>query len=310
MTVRSAAVTLGLIAGIAIFLALELDWAATTAFLRVNAATASMTTPMTRLVWAISGGTAGFATIALLAALTGGAAEIAKARRQIDRLRLDPELTDRWNAADWRAAFARTAIADQAEAMIAVLPVDKDETRRVIVDTPLLLGMNRIWLDRLTLTWTITPLPPILIGFGATFALFAYEGGDKWAVVLAAGTAGWFAIRLVHYLVRAALAPLVDSAVAAATAAMRPLSAAQAIEAPRQSAATPSAPPSKRIEQEEAEIIAAALSNAIWEPLGRLADAAQKLSAAAPQSRDQAIESALAEVRAGIEKLLAGSNPD
>jgi hypothetical protein len=310
VTVRSAAVALGLIAGIGIFLALELDWAATTAFLRVNAAAVATATPMARLVWAISGGTTGFATMALLVALAGGSAEIAKARRQIDRLRLDPELTDRWNAADWRIAFARTAIADQAEAMIAVLPVDKDETRRVVVDTPLLLGMNRIWLDRLMLTWTIAPLPPILVGLGVTFALFAYEAGDRWAAVLAAGTSGWFTIRLIQYLVRAALAPLVDSAVAAATAAVRPLSAAQAIEAPRRMAPAPSVAPSKRIEQEEAEIIAAALSNAIWEPLGRLADAAQKLSAAAPQSRDQAIESALAEVRAGIEKLLAGSTHD
>jgi len=303
MTPRSAAVILGLIAGIAIFLALKLDWSATTAFVAANAAT-----PMPRLAWAISGGTAGFAIVALLVALIGGAAEIAKARRQIERLRLDPELADRWNAADWRAAFAHTAIADQAEAMIAVMPVNKDETRRVVVDTPLLLGLNRIWLDRLTLTWTIAPLPSILAGLAATFALFAYEAGDKWAAVLAAGTAGWFAIRLVQYLVRAALAPLVDAAVAGATAAVRPLSAAQAIDLPRQSTPVPSAVPSKRIEQEEAEIIAAALSNAIWEPLGRLADAAQKLSAAAPQTRDQAIESALAEVRAGIEKLLAASD--
>ncbi|MDB5394164.1 MAG: hypothetical protein JWM91_1670 [Rhodospirillales bacterium] len=311
MTSRSAPVILGLIAGIALFFVLKLDWNAATAFLQANAVAASLSSPVSRLAWAISVGTAVFATVALLVALIGGAAEIAKARQQIDKLRHDPALADRWNAADWRAAFAHTAIADQAEAMIALAPVDKDEARRVVVDTPLLLGLNRIWLDRLTLTWTIAPLPAIVVGLAATLALFAYEAGDKWGAVLAAGTAGWFIIRLVQYLVRAALAPLVDSAVAGATAAVRPLSAARALDLPRQIVPPSGAAPAKRIEQEEAEIIAAALSHVIWEPLGRLAEAAEKLSsAAAPQSRDQAIESALAEVRAGIEKLLAASDQD
>ena len=309
MTSRSVAFILGLIAGITTFLVLRLDWNATAAAMRVTAAAAALS-PLGRLAWAIAGGTAGFAVATLLVALVGGAAEIARARRQIDRLRLDPTFADRWNAADWRAAFAPTAIADQAEAMIALLPVDKGETRRVVVDTALLLSLNRSWLDRLTLVWTIAPLPPILLGLEATLALFAFTAGDMWAGVLAAGTAGWFVIRLVQYLVRAAMAPLVDSAVAAATAAVRPLSAALAIETPRQTSpgATTAAP--KRIEQEEAEIIAAALSNAIWEPLGRLADAAQKLSAAAPPTRDQSIEAAWAEVRAGLERLLAESSPD
>jgi hypothetical protein len=312
MTARSAAVILGLIAGIAIFLILKLDWTAATASLTANGAFASLNSPLSPLAWSISGGAAGFATVALLVTLVGGASETAKARRQIERLRHDPALADRWNAADWRAAFAHTAIADLAEAMIALTPVDKDETRRVVVDTPLLLGLNRIWLDRLTLTWTIAPLPAILVGFGATLALFAYEAGEKWSAVLAAGTAGWLVIRLVQYLVRAALAPLVDAAVAGATAAVRPLSAAHAIDLPRpatpavSATPVPGAAPAKRIEQEEAEIIAAALSHVIWEPLGRLAEAAEKLNAAAtPPSRGQAIESALAEVRAGIEKLLA-----
>jgi hypothetical protein len=216
-------------------------------------------------------------------------------------LRLDPALAGRWNAADWRAAFAPTAIADQAEAMIAILPVEKDDPRRVVVDVPLLLGLNRIWLDRLTLAWTIDPLPAILLGLAATLALVAYDSGDKWDAALAAGTLGWFVIGLVRYLVRAALAPLVDSAVASATAAIRPLSSIHALEAHRQIAQAPG----KRIEQEEAEIIAAALSNVIWEPLGRLADATERLTGVTtPMTRDQEIETALAGVRAGIERLL------
>lgn len=303
MTSRSVAVILGLIAGIAVFFALRLDWSAATAFLQANAA-ASIASPISRLAWAASSGLTAFATVALLGALIGGVTETAKARKEIAKLRHDPALADRWNAADWRAAFAHTVVADQAEAMITLTPVDKDETRRVVVDTPLLLGLNRIWLDRLMLAWTITPLPSILLGLAVTLALFAYEIGDKWDVVFAAGTAGWFTIRLVQYLVRAALAPLIDSTVAVATAAIRPLSNVHALNLSSQVAAAPA----RRIEQEEAEIIAAALSHVIWEPLGRLAEASEKLSsAAAPQSRDQAIESALAEVRAGIEKLLAGS---
>jgi hypothetical protein len=94
---------------------------------------------------------------------------------------------------------------------------------------------------------------------------------------------------------------------------MRPLSAAYAFALSPQTAAAPPIPPetaAKRIEQEEAEIIAAALSNAIWEPLGRLADAAEKLAAAGAPSRDRTIEAAMAEVRAGIEKLLAAANQD
>jgi hypothetical protein len=305
MTSRQAAVILGLIAGIGGLLALKLNWNGSIAWLQAGGLGSYITTPMCRLTWVIAAGVSAFAIVALLAALIGGAAEISKARRRIDTLRHEPDIADRWNAADWRAAFARTAVAAQAEAMIALTPIDKDETRRVVVDTSLLLSLNRIWLNRLTLTWTIAPLPPILIGFAATMALFAYEGGDRWAIVLAAGMAGWLAIRLVQYLTRAILAPLVDSAVASATAAVRPLSAAVALEPQRHIAAAATLAP-KRIEQEEAEIIAAALSNAIWEPLGRLADAAEKLSTSTTRASDQAIEAALAEIRAGIEKLLEG----
>ena len=310
MTSRMAAVILGLIAGIAAFFILALNWAGSLSFLQLSHAAllAGVTGGAAKAAWAISGGIIAFAAVASLVALIAGMAETAKLRARIDELRLDPDLAGKWNAADWRAAFAPTAIADQAEAMIAIIPVEKNEERRVVVDAPLLLGLNRIWLDRLTLAWTIGPLPPIVFGLGATLALFAYEAGGKWDAALAAGSAGWFAITLIQYLVRAGLSPLVDSAVAAATAAIRPLSSVHALEAQRQilQAPTPTAP--KRIEQEEAEIIAAALSNVIWEPLKRLADASEKLtSAATPPSRDQEIEAAMAEIRAGIESLLNNS---
>ena len=305
MKARSVAVAIGLVAGIAAFLALKLNWAGVTAALHVGQAGIAADRTV-QFAWAISAGTTVFAVATLIVALIAGLVETAKARRQIAALRHDPNLADRWNAADWRAAFTPTAVADHAEAMIALLPIDKGETRRVVVDTPILLGLSRIWLDRLTLSWTITPLAPLLLGLGATLALVAYASGGRWDAVAAAGTAGWFAIRLAQYLVRAVLAPLVDAAVADATAAIRPLSAAQAIDATRP--AGPIAAPGGRIGQDEAEIIAAALSHVIWEPLGRLAEAAEKLSAAGvPQSRVQAIEEAMAEVRAGIERLLSNS---
>jgi hypothetical protein len=308
MTSRIAAAIFGLIAGIAVFFTVTFNFAGVAGFLHaghIGIVMASVS-GVTRAAWAISGGITAFAVVASLAALITGMAETAKVRARIDELRLDPAMAGQWNAADWRAAFAPTAIADQAEAMIAILPVEKDDERRVVVDVPLLLGLNRIWLDRLTLAWTIEPLPAILLGLAATLALVAYDVGDKWDAALAAGTAGWFTINLVRYLVRAALAPLVDSAVAAATAAIRPLSSVHALEAHRQIVQAPV--PAKRIEQEEAEIIAAALSNAIWEPLGRLADATEKLTnTTRPLTRDQEIEAALAGVRAGIEKLLNNS---
>jgi hypothetical protein len=311
MTSRIAAVILGLIAGIAAFFTLALNWANSLSFLQLGHAALLMgpTGGAAKAAWTISVAIIAFAAIASLVALIAGMAETTKLRARIDELRLDPDLAGKWNAADWRAAFAPTAIADQAEAMIAIIPVEKNEERRVVVDAPLLLGLNRIWLDRLTLAWTIGPLPLIVLGLAATLALFAHASDGKWDAALAAGAAGWFAITLVQYLVRAALSPRVDSAVAAATAAIRPLSSVHALEAHRQISQGPASATPKRIEQEEAEIIAAALSNVIWEPLKRLADASEKLTnAATPPSRDQEIEAAMAEIRAGIESLLNNSS--
>jgi hypothetical protein len=315
MTSRMAAVILGLIAGIAVFFTLTLSWSeAVSTFWPEHTAPLAGVDSAAKFAWAISGGVAAFAVAASLVALIGGMAETAKLRARIDELRLDPELTGKWNAADWRAAFAPTAIADQAEAMIAIVPVEQGEERRVVVDAPLLLELNRIWLDRLTLAWTIGPLPLIVLALAGTLALFAHGADGKWDAALAAGTASGFAIMLVQYLVRVALSPLVDAAVAAATAAIRPLISVHALEAHRPAEQAPVVVATKRIEHEEAEIIAAALSNVIWEPLTRLADSVERLTSATgepaaitPPPRDQEIEAAMVEIRAGIEKLLNNS---
>jgi hypothetical protein len=316
MTSRVAAVILGLIAGIAVFFALAFGWTDMLAAIRLDhAALLAGVAGAAKAAWAVSGGVAAFAVVASLTALIGGIIETNRLRRRIDELRLDPALAGKWNAADWRAAFAPTAIADQAEAMIAIVPVADGEERRVVVDAPLLLGLNRIWLDRLTLVWTLRPLPLIVLALSGTLALFAHGADGKWDAALAAGAAACFVILLVQYLVRVALSPLIDGAVAAATAAIRPLISVHALEAHRPEAA-PAAPP-KRIEQEEAEIIAAALSNVIWEPLKRLADTVERLTVVAEPAttiasppRDQEIEAAMVEIRAGIEKLLNSSEPE
>jgi hypothetical protein len=309
-----AAVILGLIAGIAVFFALTLSWNDTLATLGLGgAALLAGLAGMAKSAWAICGGVAAFAVVALLVALIGGIVETARLRRRIDELRLDPLVAGKWNAADWRAAFAPTAIADQAEAMIAIVPVAEGEERRVVVDAPLLLGLNRIWLDRLTLAWTIGPLPLIVLALAGTLALFAHGADGRWDAALAAGTAGGFAIVLVQYLVRMALMPFVDGAVAAASSVIRPLISVHALEAHRPAEQGAAAAPQKRIEQEEAEIIAAALSNVIWEPLTRLADTVERLTtggepaAIVSPPRDQEIEAAMVEIRAGIEKLLDNS---
>lgn len=314
MTSRMAAVVLGLIAGIAALFALTLSWDGVLAGLHLGQAPLmSGLSGAARVAWSISGGIMAFAVVASLAALVGGIVETTRLRRRIDELRLDPSVAGKWNAADWRAAFAPTAIADQAEAMIAIVPVAEGEERRVVVDAPILLGLNDIWLDRLTLAWAIRPLPRIVLALAATLALFAHGAGGKWDASLAAGTAAAFLIILVQYLSRMALSPLIDTAIAAATAVIRPLISVHAAEAHRP-ALLPAGEPAKRIEQEEAEIIAAALSNVIWEPLKRLADTVEKLTTVAEPGtvaappRDQEIEAAMVEIRAGIEKLLNTSD--
>jgi len=309
MISRIVAVVAGLVAGLALFIALRLDWAGTVAAfgLAHSHLASSVAQWIPRLAWSIAAGLGAFAAVASLIALIGGGIEILKARARLSALRLDPALAGTWNAADWRAAFAPTAIADHAEAMIALLPIESGDDRRVVVDTHLLTGLAPLWLNRLTLSRTIAPLPALAAGQGIALALIDYAAGGRWDLDLAAGATGWLIATLAHYVARIGLAPLVGSTVSSATAAMRPLASMQAFgsavasvpAASAAAAATVAAPPL------DATALAAALAQALSGPIERLGEAADKLSAAgAGPSREQTIDAALAEIRAGIERLL------
>ncbi len=303
MTSRIAAGTIGSIAGIAIFLALRLDWAATIALFDLQGshlATIS-TGALPRLAWAITAGLSVFGVLASLVALVGGAGETARARTRLRDLRLDPTLAGSWNAADWRAAFAPTAVADQAEAMIALLPIESGGERRVVVDTHLLTGLSTLWLERLTLNRAIAPLPALAAAQGIVLASIDYASAGRWELDFAAGATGWLLIAAASYLTRIALAPLIGATVDAATAVIRPLTSMQSFV---------SAVPSTGL---DAGPFGAALEQALAGPLDRLAQAADRLAnAGAGPSREQTIDAALAEIRAGIERLLdaAGERQD
>jgi len=292
MTSRIAALSLGLISGVATFLFLNSNWTAVLAFL-AGAGYANLGAALTefwpRQAWTICGILTAFAAVALFAALIGGLIETLTARGRIGALRYDPALTDNWNAADWRSAFAKTAVAERAEAMIAAtLPATGTTARRVAVDTQLLLSMDRFWLDRLALTRTVSPLSTLVLGIAAAMGLFAYGDGEHWDAVLAAGASGWVAIRAMEYLVRLALSVAVAAAVDMATATLRPLISSRVPEAtnwagaesvPARPAATGSLPPHR--------------------------------AAPAPEgaTREQVVEAALPEIRASIERLLSAA-PD
>lgn len=302
MTPRIIALTLGLVAGLVAFFILASDWTSVLSAVGVDQVgiAAAKTGELPRLTWAISAGITIFAVFALIVVLIVGVLETSRARQAINALRHDPSLADSWNIADWRSAFAETAIADRAEAMIAAIN-PPGSIRRVAVDTQLLVGLDEVWLDRLTLKRTVAPLAPLVLGLSATAGLFTYVDGDPWAVVLAAGASGWLLIRASQYLARLALSPAVTAAIDAATAAIRPLTAIQTIEG--------DLPVSTAAPIETAEL-AASVAEALFEPMARLSDAADRLSAAArPQSREQTIEAALADIRAGIERLLEVSDP-
>jgi hypothetical protein len=300
MITRVAAIVAGLAAGIALFAALRLSWAGTVTFfgLEQSHLVSLLTGGLPRLAWSITGALSAFAVVVSLVALIGGGIEVGKARARLSALRLDPALTGAWHAADWRAAFAPTAVADHTEAMIALLPIEGGVERRVVVDTYLLTGLAPLWLDRLTLSQALVPLPALAAGQGIALALVDYASAGRWDLDLAAAAAGWLVVTLAYYLLRVMLNPLVGSAVATATAVMRPLASMQASSqaAPAAVIAAPAL---------DSKPIAAALEQALSGPLGRLAQATEKLSAAgAPPSREQAIDAALAEIRAGIERLL------
>ncbi len=298
MTSRIAAVTIGLIAAIAIFLGLRLNWPATIALFHLQGShlVTTLTGLLPRLAWSMAAGLSVFGMLASLVALIGGIVETTRARARLTVLRLDPALAGSWNAADWRAVFASTAVADRAEAMIALRPVENGSERRVVVDTHLLTGLAPLWLNRSTLSGTVAPLPAICAAQGIMLALIDYASAGRWELDLAAGATGWLLITAAYYLARTVLAPMIGAAMEAATAAVRPLTSVQS------SAAAPIAATAASM---DTGTIAAALERALSAPLNRLTEAAERLSnASAGPSREQTIDAALAEIRAGIERLL------
>jgi hypothetical protein len=301
VTSRIAAVTTGLIAAIATFLALRLNWPATIGVFHLQGShlVTLLTGPLPRSAWSTAAGLSVFGILVSLIALIGGVTETTRARAGLTALRLDPTLTGSWNAADWRAAFTPTAVADRAEAMIALLPVENGGERRVVVDTHLLTGLAPLWLNRSTLSSLVAPLPALCAAQGIVLALIDYASAGQWQLDLAAGAAGWLLITAAHYLARILLAPMIGAAVEAATAVIRPLTSVQSF------AATPIAATAGQAAGIDAGGIAAALERALSGPLNRLAEAAERLgNAGAGPSREQTIDAALAEIRAGIERLL------
>jgi hypothetical protein len=191
--------------------------------------------------------------------------------------------------------------------MIALLPVENGGERRVVVDTHLLTGLAPLWLNRSTLSSVVGPLPGLCAAQGIVLALIDYASAGRWELDLAAGAAGWLLITAAYYLARTLLAPMIGVAVEAATAVVRPLTSVQSF------AATPGGAIAVPAAGTDAGAFAAALERALSGPLERLAEAADRLgNAGAGPTREQTIDAALAEIRAGIERLLdaAGERQD
>jgi hypothetical protein len=306
MTSRIFAIAVGIIAGLAALSLMILDWDIPLSLARQGPPflAAALAPAPAHFAWIATLTVAAFTIGALLTALIAGLVETVTTLSRINRLRLDPALTEHWNAADWRSIFARTTVADRAEMIIAATPVTDGEGRRLVVDAHLLLGLARTWRERLTLSWSLTPLAAILLGLGALAALTSYAAGEDWSGALAAGLAGWLAVTIARYVVGVLLMPFVSSAVAGATAAIRPVTTIRTLETQTLEAAT--AAPAAAATPIDAQIIGTALADAIREPLSRLADATDRLGRAAnPEPSLDSIDDALAEIRAGIERLLA-----
>ena len=315
MVPRVAAVVLGTVAGIAALLVLALDWNTAVTLLGIDkpAMLAVLADPLPRLAWTLSAAISVFAVVALLIALVAGFAEVLVARARIDALRHDPAMVGRWNAADWRAAFAHTAIRDRADAAIAALlpvvgaPSEAGE-RRAIADPAILVDLDRFWLERLALDRVVVPVPNLLLALGGVTALLRYASGEPgWELALAAGVAGWLAIRVVHYVVRLILGLVVELAVGAATAAVRPLTSALSLELIAWRASDerrPAGPPLALEPPRPATVLAGKPG----EPFFASADLQPRPmeSAVAPFAPSAGgVEAVLAEIRAGIEELLA-----
>jgi hypothetical protein len=318
MASRIAAVILGLSAGLATGLFFALDWSGAIAFFgldRPDIAAALADQPSRIAVGAIVAVVV-YGLAALLIALAAGLAETLVARSRVDALRHDISLSGRWTAADWRAAFAHSAIADRAEAVIAapVSATSAGSDRRVLIDPSLLIGLEATWLDRLTLTPMIAPLPPLLIGAGALASLLHYAGNGAGAVFpLAFGIGGWLLLGVLRYLVRSLLAPAVELAMRAASAAVRPLTPILALDGAiqRLGDATPqiASAPAKAALKLDPAAIASGLGNAVAEPLAKLVAAADRIAAAGTALTERVAGEVAQSAAKGAEAVAAATAP-
>jgi hypothetical protein len=269
MFTRISAIAAGVIAGAAAFYFLFVRDAASRIWTR--AIGVGIDWPA-RLAWSASMALVMFAFVALTAALIAGLIETMTTRSRLNRLRFDPDLAGHWGGADWRAAFARTAIQAQAEATIAgFLPAGVGVERRVIIDPAMLIGIEPAWVERLSLTRTIAPLPLLTLAAAAGPALFEAYRQLAWEVPLMAGIAGWFAISAALYLVRGILGLTAALCVDCARAAIHPITTAPALAF-------------------------------AW-----AANAAPAAQADRDDDSDLDVDPALSEIRAGIERLLSGT---
>jgi hypothetical protein len=270
MFTRISAIAAGAIAAAAVFYFLLVRGAASRIWVQATGG-GDFDWPA-RLAWSASMALSIFAVVALAAALIAGLVETLTTRSRLNRLRSDPDLAGHWGGADWRAAFARTAIQAQAEATIAgFLPAGVGVERRVIIDPAMLIGIEPAWVERLSLTRTIAPLPLLALAAGAGPALFEAYRQLAWEVPLMAGIAGWFAISAAHYLVRGVLGWVAALCVDCARAAIHPITTAPALAF-------------------------------AW-----AANPAPAAQADRDDDSDLDVDPALSEIRAGIERLLSGT---
>jgi hypothetical protein len=300
MISRVLAIILGVIAGVAVLAACCFAWGEIVALAPTGSAdvAAALWVPVNHLAWAMTCAVGLFAVVALATAVAGGIVETNLVRRRVAEARIDSAGLDRANAPDWRAIFAETAIAGLAAAIPESTPYDPST----------LLALETVWRDRLTLSRTIAPLPAIVLACDAALAIFGVIAGTGWELALAAGASGWFVVSLARYLAVLGLSPLIAWTMGETVPPMRATGAPRAIfqpainqGAPKQPILSPAATPL------DAGAIARDIAEMLADPIERLADAASRLGSPTPAaSREQAVDSALAEIRAGIERLLAG----
>jgi hypothetical protein len=328
MTTRILALILGLIAGAVVLAICIFVWSDAVAVAPIHAPdlVAALSVPANRVAWAVAAVAAACAVAALFTGLVGGIAETLIAARRIGALQAGPTLAGWSCAGDWRTVFDSTAIAVAAGPILEAAVIPR-EGRAAGVDSISLLALGRLWLDRLTFRRAIRPLPLLVLSADIMLALISDLSGTGWELALAAGVAGWFLISLARYVTFLVLSPFIERTVAATLSATRQAMDAPAsdIVAPRgfgQAAATqpsmnqpltgplPTAPVGAVAA--EAEAIARTVAEILAEPLERLAAAAEKMGSAAPPQEqttdpESTVDTAMAEVRAGIERLLAAS---